>query len=133
MRVLKAVRDFARDGDGIGHGELLLAIQPVAQRLAFDVRHGEPEASVHGAGIEDAEDVRMLEPRSELDFLLEAVSTQARGYLVVQHLERHGPVVPEIVGQVDDGKATPSEHALESIPVGEGGFQSGLVGQVWSL
>src|SRR6185369_17426386 len=96
MREVQTIRDLARDRDCVRHRQLLLAVQPISKRLAFDVRHDEPEAAVHRSRIENAEDVWMLKPCSELDFLLEAVGAEAGGDLVVQDLQRDGTVVPEI-------------------------------------
>ena len=130
---MQTIGHFACDGDRVGHRQLLLAIQPIAQRLAFDVRHGEPQPAVHGPGVEDTEDVWMLQPRGELDLLLEAIGAEARGNLVVQHLERDGPVVSEVVREVDDGEAAASELALEAVPIGECRFENLLVGQAGGM
>ena len=58
------------------HRELPLAPQPVAERLALDVRHGEPELAGGLARVVDREDVRVLQPGGELDLALEALGAE---------------------------------------------------------
>ena len=43
MGVIQRQRRLAGDPKGLVHGELPLPPQPVPERLALDVRHGEPE------------------------------------------------------------------------------------------
>ena len=64
----------------------------------------------------------MLEPSGELDLLLEALGAKARGDLVVQDLQCDGAVVAEVMGEIDNGEATASEHPLETVSVGKRRF-----------
>ena len=41
----------------------------------------------------------MLEPRGEADLALEPVGPERGGQLGVEHLERHRPVVPEVLAR----------------------------------
>src|SRR5207248_2608892 len=61
MRVVECIGDLARYGNGVGDGRLSLAFEPVAKGFALDEGHREPEPAFHFTGVEDAEDVRMLE------------------------------------------------------------------------
>ncbi len=56
--------------------ELLTAIQSVSQRFALDIGHDVIKNSVASAGVEERENVRMIEPRRELDFAQEAIGSQ---------------------------------------------------------
>ena len=47
--------------------ELPLAVESLAKRFAFDVRHHVIEKTVGFARIEQRKDVRMIQPRRELD------------------------------------------------------------------
>ena len=113
---------LARDPERVRHGELGLPAEPVAQALAPDEGHGEPEQGRrpgHGqlAGIEHREDVGMLEPGGEVDLAEEALGAQGGGELGVEHLDRDRPVVPEVAGEPDGGHAPAAELALERVAV----------------
>ena len=97
--------------------ELPLPPEPVAQALALDVRHGEPEPARGLARVVDREDVGVLQPGGEADLPEEALGAERRGELGVEHLERHRPVVAEVVGEADRGHAAAAELALERVPV----------------
>ena len=95
--VVQRLRHLAREPDGVLDRELHFAPQPVAEALALDVGHRVPELPVRLAGVVNREDVRVLEPGRRSDLAQEALGTERRGELRVQDLERHAPVVPEIV------------------------------------
>ena len=63
------------------HGELRLAVQPVAQRLALHERHHVEEEPVGLAGVEERQDVRVLELRRGRDLLHEALGAEDGGQL----------------------------------------------------
>ena len=107
------------------HRELPLPPEPAAERLAFDVRHGEPEPlpapaafggpGSHRAAVQHGEDVRVLQPRGREDLSLEPLGAERRGELGVQHLERDRPVVLEVPGQEDRGHPAPAQLALDRV------------------
>jgi len=66
---------------------------------------------VHG------EDIRVLEPSDRLDLALEALRAERVGQLGVQHLERHGALVPEVAGEVDRGHSPAPQLALDHVAV----------------
>ncbi len=55
------------DPHGVGHGQLFLPGEPVAQRFTGHEGHDVEEEGVRLAGIEKGEDVRVLEVGRELD------------------------------------------------------------------
>ena len=59
----------------------------------------------------------MLEAGGDLDLPHKALGAERMGQLLVQDLEGDGPIVPEIVRQVDRGHAAPAELALEQVAV----------------
>ena len=63
--VLERVGGLARDPERVVDRELPLAPEPVAQRLALDERHREPEPAAGLARIQHGEDVGMLQPGGE--------------------------------------------------------------------
>ena len=66
----------------------------------------------------------MLQPGGEADLALEALGPERGGQLGVEHLERHRPVVPEVLGEIDRGHAAAPELALERVAVGQALAQS---------
>ena len=77
--VLEGLGRFASDPEGVLERELPVARQSLAQGLALDVRHGEPELSTRLARVEHGEDVRVLQPGCIADFALEAIGTERGG------------------------------------------------------
>jgi hypothetical protein len=99
---------------------LLLSHEPFPERLTLDVGHREPQVSGRLARVEHREDVGMLQAGHQADLAEEPLGAERGGEPWVEHLECHGPVVPEIVREVNRGHATASELALERVAVGEG-------------
>ena len=62
----------------------------------------------------------MLEAGRDLDLPHEALGAERMGQLLVQDLERHRPIVPEIARQVDRSHAAAAELALEQVAIAEG-------------
>jgi hypothetical protein len=115
MRVLERLRRLAGDTERVLDRELPLPPEPVAERFALDERHREPEASGRLAGVEDRQDVGMLEPRGEPDLSEEALGPERVRQLGMEHLERHRAVVLEVAGEEDGGHAAAAELALERV------------------
>ena len=65
----------------------------------------------------------MLQPGSEPDLAEEAVRAHTRGQLGMEHLERDGPVVPQVAGEVHRGHPAAAELALERVAVGQRGCE----------
>ena len=124
--VVQPVRHLARDAQGFVQRQRALAAKSLAQRLALDVGHGVPQPAVgQRARVEHGEDVRVLQPGRDLDLALEPLGAVRRDQLGVQHLERDGSVVAEVVREVDRGHAAPAELALDGVAALEGLFQRG--------
>jgi len=76
VRVLERAGGFGRDTYGLVERQLALALQTRAQRFAFDEWHRVPEDARRCAGVEDGNDVGVLESRRELDFTQEAIGAK---------------------------------------------------------
>ena len=61
VRVAQGVGYFAGDGEGVIERELLLAVEPVAERLPLDVGHDIVEEAVGLAGVKQRQNVWMLQ------------------------------------------------------------------------
>ena len=68
----------------------------------------------------------MLQPGGDPDLAEEPLGSERGGELGAQHLERHGPIVPEVVGEVDRGHAAAAELALDAVAIGQGVGKSGV-------
>jgi hypothetical protein len=129
MRVVQRGRGLPDDAERVVDRERPLARQPLPQRLARDERHDVVEQAVAGvARIVERQDVGMGERRRDPDLAGEPVGTQRGGELGPEHLDGHLALVPEVLGQVDRGHATPAQLALERIPAREGGGEAGELG-----
>jgi hypothetical protein len=62
-------------------GELLLAVEPVAQGLALDVRHHVVRGAVQLAAVDEPEDVRVLQAGDGPDLAQEALRADDGGEL----------------------------------------------------
>ena len=105
-------------------GELPLALEARAKRLAFDVRHHVVQQAVRLAGVEQRQQVRVLQVRRDLDLAQESLGAEHRGELRLEHLDRDVAVVLEVVREVDRRHAARAELALDAVAVGEGGREA---------
>ncbi|HET6576974.1 MAG TPA: hypothetical protein VFG66_01545 [Gemmatimonadales bacterium] len=72
----------------------------------------------------------MLEPRGHADLPKKTFGAERGGELRAEELEGDGPVVTEVVGEVDQGHAAAAELAVEPVAAGKGGREAGgRVGQ----
>ena len=134
VRVVERGGDLAGDPDRVVDRELLLPVEPVAQRLALDERHDVEEEAVGLARVEQREDVRVLEVGGELDLGQEPLGADHGGELGTQHLERDLAVVPQVLGEVHRRHAAGADLALDAVAVGEGGLEPvEQLGHVWTL
>ncbi len=72
---LRRLSHVGDDLHGLVHRKLLLAVEAFTQRLTLDVRYHVEEELVRFTGIEERQNVRMLEGRRDLDFAKEPLGT----------------------------------------------------------
>ena len=121
----QCVGHFDQDSHRLGHRQLTLAVQPLAERLALDEGHDVVEVAIGLAGIEHREDVRVGELGRDLDFATETVGAQGGRQLGPENLDRHLALVPDVFGEVDRRHAAGPGLANERVPAGECGAQAG--------
>ncbi len=119
MRVIQRRADFGGDAHGIRDGELLLSRQAIAERLALDERHDVVRRAVDLAGIDQPQDVGVLQVGDGLDLTQEPLGADDGRELGAQHLDGDLAVVLEVVGEVDGGHAALAELALDRVAVGQ--------------
>ena len=125
MHQILLVRVAERGGDLTGqpqrnvYRQLRLALQPRPERLARDVGHDVVEEVAGRPRVEQRHDVRMIQPRGDLDFAQEALAADHRGNLRLQHLDRHLPPVPDIVGEIDGRHAAGADLGFDAVAIGQ--------------
>ena len=77
--VLQRLGRLAGELERVVDGELLLPVEPVAQRLALDERHDVVEQAVGLARVVEAEDVGVLEVGGDPDLAQEPVGAERGG------------------------------------------------------
>src|SRR4029434_8547063 len=101
----------------------LVPDQPLPQRFPVHVRHDVVEQVPGLPRIVERDDMRMVEPRRDLDFPQETLRTQARPKLRMPH--RQGPlaIVLDVVRKVDRGHAAAPDFPLDAIAVSHCGAE----------
>ena len=72
------------------------------------------------AGVEQRQDVRILQVGGRRDFLNESLCPEDGGEFGAQHLHRHLAMVFQVLGEVNRGHATRAEFTLDGIGISEG-------------
>src|SRR5215217_1441393 len=93
VRVVERFGHADRDANGLADGQLLLAVESRAQRLALDERHDVEQQSARFARVEEWEQIGVLQVRRDLNLGEEAISPENGAELWVQELERDVPLV----------------------------------------
>jgi hypothetical protein len=122
--VTQRVGHLTRNLQGVGDGQLPLAVEPLAQRLALDIRHDVVDQAVHLVGVVERQDVRVVQPSGDLDLVQEPGGADFLGQVGPQDLDRDVTVVLEIVGEKDARHTALAQLALEAVPGGQGIAQS---------
>ena len=105
-------------------------LKAFVQITPFDVSHSDEEVVPGRTGLEDRDDVRMVDRRGQLRLAQEAVAERlVLGEAGSEQLERNPPLEPQIFGQVDDAHATPAEQRFDPV-AGELGTDPRVVGHV---
>jgi hypothetical protein len=119
MCVVQRQRGFPADANRVLDRKLGFSRQTVAQAFAFDERHRKPEQVAGAAGVIHAQDVRMLQPRRQLDFALEALGAQRCRQLRLENLERYGTIVLDVARKVDRRHTATAKLPFNRIATGQ--------------
>ena len=123
MSVGERVHDIAQRSHNIAYGKLMLPRKSGAQRFPGDERHGVKQQAVLRACRKQGDDMRMLQPRRELDLALEAIGAQPGGEIRRQNLDDDPSVEREIMHEEDTRHPPTTELPLDSIPLAKACFQ----------
>ena len=119
----QGIRHFPGDLERVVERELPLPGEPLAQRFALYKRHCIPELPGPFTGIEDGQDMRMLQAGGHLDLALEPLRTQGGGELRMEDLQGDQAIVLEVSCAVDRRHPPAAELTLDRVTAGEGGLQ----------
>ncbi len=120
VRILQRITHLARDPQRVLDRELLVTLQSIAQRLALDEGHHVKHDACHLTGVEQRQDVRMLQIGRGANLAQEPLGAEDGGEFRLEDLERHAPVVAHVVREIDRRHPAGPELALDAIAVGEG-------------
>ena len=123
MGAIQCLGRSAGDTQRILDRQLLVALEPIAQRLALDVGHREPELSCGLARIVHTQEVGVLQPRRESDFSQEALGPERGSQLRSERLQGDEAIVLQVAGEIHGGHPAAAELALDGVAVGEGILQ----------
>ncbi len=104
--------------------ELLLAIEPAAQRFALDERHHVEQQSVRFARIEQRQQVRVLQVGRDPDLAQEPLDAEHRAEFRLEQLERDVAVVAEVAREVHGRHAADADLPLDAVPIRKCGLQA---------
>ena len=124
VRVVEGRGDLPGDAEGLVDRELLLTFEPVAQRFTLDVGHDVEEKAVGLTGVVQRQDVRMIQPGGDLDLSQKPLGPEHRCQLGPEHLDGHGAVVLQVVGEIDRRHAAAAELVREGVAAGERGVET---------
>ncbi len=116
--------DFADDTDSELEWELPLVVEPLAQRLAFDEGHHVVEAAARLTGVEQGQDVRVVQPGSDADLAEESLGAERGGELQTEHFESHWAIMAQVVSPVDRGHAAQAGDVFDPVAAFEVGLQA---------
>ena len=124
MSVVERLGHFAGDPKRLVQAQLLLALQPLAQRLAGDERHDVIKEPAGLARVVQRQDVGVLQLGREPDLPQEPLDPDRARHFWVDHLDRGRAVVFQVVREVHGRHPATSELALDHVMAGEGGLQA---------
>ncbi len=135
--VIESGGNLCSQAHSIGHRQLLLAVQPIAERLTLDERHDveeglSPQPPLRFAerghdyrtGVMQREDVRVLQVSRGADLGEKALGADDRGKLGAENLDRHLACMAKVFSQVDCGHPPLAQLAFDPVPVGQAGREA---------
>ena len=91
----------------------------MAEAPALDVRHHVIDEATRLAGIDERQDVGVLELRREPDLAQEPLGAEEGGKFRAEHLDCDQAVVLQIASEIDRGHPAATELALDTVAAGQ--------------
>ena len=101
MGVVECASDFAGNAQRFAHRQLTLTLESSSQRFAFDIRHHIKQQAIGRTGVDQSEDMRMLQVCRDLNFREESLATDNRAEFRRQQFDRNRATMAEIVREKD--------------------------------
>ena len=117
MCVVEARADFCCDANCIVDSESFLAVEPVTQRAAGNIRGDVVEKPFRLTRIDEWNDVRVREPRSDPDLAKEPLSSDLNADIFAQNLDCDFALVLALFSEMHDGHSAASKDALDLVSV----------------
>ena len=102
-----------------------ISVESVPERFSLDVRHHVEEEAVRLAGIEQWQDMRMLQIRRRPDLGQEAIRPDDSSQLGLQYLHGDLAVMPDVLGQEYPRHPALTERTLDAVSALKGGVEAG--------
>ncbi len=119
VRVGEAIADLLRQAHGFGDGQARFVLQPVAERFAFYEWHHVIQRVPGFARIKERQDIRVLKPRNQTDFIEETSAAVGAAEIGIDRLDGDGAIMLQVVRQKHRGHPRSADLPLEPIPVTE--------------
>ena len=113
-------------GDRPGNAQRLIErqraflLKALAEAPALDVRHHVIDEAIRLAGIDERQDVGVLELRREPDLAQEPLGAEEGGKFRAEHLDCDQAVVLQIASEIDRGHPAATEFALDRVAARKG-------------
>ena len=120
VRVGERVGHFAQDVHRVADRQRATSRQQIAERFTVHKGHDVEQHRTGSAGIEQRQDVRVLQAGGDLDLPQKTLGAQARGELRAQHLHGDLTVMAYVFGQIHVGHTSRAYLAVEAITVAKG-------------
>ena len=121
VRVRERVRNFSHVLNCFANWQRSVLQQPLLQRSAIHERHHIVRQSIGFAGIEQRQNIRMLQGRRDEYFAREPFASQGHGQFGTQHLDRHVGCVPLIARTINRGHSSTSDFTGDLVAVRQRG------------
>ena len=113
MCVIESIAHVSRNGEDVSQHELPFSPDAFAQRLPGDEWHRVVQLPFADSGLEQWQDVRVLQAARDLDLALKAHRADGRRQLGPQHFDRDRLPIAEVLGQEDDRGAPAADLPLK--------------------
>jgi len=104
------------------------SIQRLSKRFTLDIRHDVIQKSINSAGVEQRQNVRMIQSRGCLYLAEKPLCSERFGYVRVKYLECDETIVPEILREINSGRSTTPKLAIDRVRGVERVAQSSSIG-----
>ena len=119
VRVTQRVGHLTGNANGRIDGQLPLAVEARAQRFTGHQRHHVVQQRIRFTGIEQRQDMRVLQLGSRAHFAEEAFAAERHPEVGVEHLDGDVPLMAEIVREADGGHAALTQLAFKAVAVAQ--------------